>query len=358
MNLPVLSPQFFKDHPPSMEFFQKWQGQFLWKDTILPLYEWDGILFIACNNLPETLPPGINCVFVQAQTEDLKNLWKAYHQDPKSNSSSELLEGLNLPQTPSSSVATDSIEGLDLSQVSGNTQSDSDDFFSQIQSVKTTVQSDSFSIDQLETSSNLTLTEARQNDPTEPEMIEGLVAEKPSQSSQTSQAIQDTQTTQSEVVDLSESTPPAYIETTSSWFTDIFDQLCTHYQKAMILLVDPNQAKPWKWSLNFTHAPGEQSKIELKTPSPFKIAAKTMKSYHGYLPDNPITAAFLKEWNNGQKPEHATLAPIIISDHTVGILLGIGDSSCYTKEHLQLSEKLALSIAQLIQKDPESLKAA
>ena len=48
--LPSLDTQFF-DQPPSPELWAKW-GSFAWAGTFLPIYEWEGTLYIACLEPP------------------------------------------------------------------------------------------------------------------------------------------------------------------------------------------------------------------------------------------------------------------------------------------------------------------
>lgn len=336
MSLPVLSPQFFKDHPPSVDFFQKWESKYPWQDTLLPLYEWNGILYIGCIEQPQSGPAGVNCVFVHAQSEDLSALWKKYSLKSQTSQNFELMDEPLPSEVQSTPPAEEVIEGLDLSQMKVGTTSESDDFFSQMSSHHTTRPSEEVSFDHLNTGST-----PPQEDSNSISLIDI-----------------DSNTPRPSPAPIPSPQPQAYTESPSTWVTDTFDQMCTHYQKAMILLLEQNQAKPWKWSLNFDHGAENIPSIELKSPSPFRIAARTMKPYHGFLPENPITQNFLNEWNKGQKPEHFTLVPIVIADQTVGLLLGLGESNCYTKENLHLCEKLALNIAQLIEQNPQSLKAA
>lgn len=142
------------------------------------------------------------------------------------------------------------------------------------------------------------------------------------------------------------STPDEKLE---GWMEQIFKDLESKFQKSMILLKKGERVRAWKWDHNFGPSSMVSSGISLIRPSPFRIVARTKKPYHGYVVPSDIADKFFGEWNDYITPEHMTIAPILVGDHVIGMLLAIGAKvSGDTKEALSLAEKEANSIAKHI----------
>lgn len=87
MSWPVLSSKFFTDHPPTAILYRLWSNQFPWSESLLPVYEWNGLLYVAAKepdavhaNLGEWPP---NWVLVKADEADLKRTWDSWHAEEK-----------------------------------------------------------------------------------------------------------------------------------------------------------------------------------------------------------------------------------------------------------------------------------
>jgi hypothetical protein len=132
------------------------------------------------------------------------------------------------------------------------------------------------------------------------------------------------------------------------WMEKLFSELGAHYQKSMILLKSGDQVKPWKWDGRFNPATPAVTSVTLLQPSPFRIVHRTHKPFHGYVVPNDLNTKFFAQWNASQTPEHITIAPVMIDDHVIGMLLAIGEKTADTKACLHLTESLANSIASQI----------
>lgn len=76
MNLPILSSKFFDHYSPDLGFFTKWRDIYLWNDQIMPIYEWQDILYVGCVRLPGTLPDtDKKIIFLLCEPEALKKVW-------------------------------------------------------------------------------------------------------------------------------------------------------------------------------------------------------------------------------------------------------------------------------------------
>lgn len=120
-------------------------------------------------------------------------------------------------------------------------------------------------------------------------------------------------------------------------------QMKTQFEKSMILTLDDQetQAMAFAWDENFKDVKDAASSIILNSPSIFNIVSSTQKPFHGYISPNPINESFFADWNNGRVPEHVTIAPILIKEKVVGMLMGFGTKNTYNKISLNLAEKLS-----------------
>lgn len=138
----------------------------------------------------------------------------------------------------------------------------------------------------------------------------------------------------------------------------LFDEMSRSFHKTMILLKDGDQIKPWKWGGKFKKPETMLASYTLAQPSPFRIVLRTQQPYHGYVVSNDINEKFFAQWNDSQMPEHLTIAPVVVDDHLVGMLLGIGPKESNTKAALHLAENLAQKFAKQVKEKPNTLKAA
>ena len=81
--MPILSKNFFEIYKPDTGFFSKWQAFGKWDSVCLPVYEWDGVLFIGCLELPSSdfftefkeKFPQARAVPVMCDSASLKEIW-------------------------------------------------------------------------------------------------------------------------------------------------------------------------------------------------------------------------------------------------------------------------------------------
>lgn len=128
----------------------------------------------------------------------------------------------------------------------------------------------------------------------------------------------------------------------------IFGQMKGVFNHALLLAVGDKDriVKPIAWDRDVHAETAKNIEFNLKKPSIFRTATGTQKPYHGYVVANDLNDSFFESWNSGQLPEHVTLVPVIDGDNVVGLLMGIGAKTCYTKSTLQMTERMCKDIAQ------------
>lgn len=140
-------------------------------------------------------------------------------------------------------------------------------------------------------------------------------------------------------------------------FEKCFKELNYHFEKSLLLLISETQAKALKWSSKIHPSPqATDSSYSLKIPSFLRIAAKTGKSYHGYVVESEFAEKFFEDWNESKIPDHLTVAPVEIEGQVVGLLVSLGEKSADTTLALQLAEKVASDVSQAFTHNPEIFK--
>jgi len=84
--LPVISEKYFQVHKPKAELFKKWQKAYKWSNECLPIAEWDGVLIIACLEIPENYDNANPTSFVLASHEVLDQTWNTYNKSERVSS--------------------------------------------------------------------------------------------------------------------------------------------------------------------------------------------------------------------------------------------------------------------------------
>lgn len=353
MSLPILSRRFFTAHSPTSDLYQKWQESYTWNENIVPVYEWDSILYIGVKE-EQTLHFDFPFVQVICDPLDLKTVWNSFQMssaaqsnedksgDPFAAIESSISYGkLNESGTPSDLLQADS--GEDVANENNHDEEHS-------QMTVEAAQDDApggliSDIPAPKLSFAMPEKPAATPSLTEPAPVEFQNEEK-TQKIEVAVPLKPIAST-TPPASSPQPPPPPVREVTVSQIarsTDTFAQMHNYFQKSMVLKIDGKTVKPWKWDDRFKPA-AKTSDMNLDTPSPFRIVNRTAKPYHGYISPNELNEKFFQEWNNNEIPDHLTLAPVIVDDSVVAMLLGIGDKASDNKLSLQHAEKIAAKLA-------------
>lgn len=351
MSLPVLAPAFLAKYPPSPELFAKYLGQGPWGPNCIPVYEWQGILFIACAD-PELISENTpeNWRYVKSETELLSPIYtelsQRYQQLISEHDVALDLEPkpVSLPETVNSTELIELAESL----------------------------TEPFQSDEIETLEFASEDERRAQSTENPELIPNLIELKsnPDQEPNNAEKIDsavEVESAQDKKIETSEQISQPTIETKKTiqppdfiqddeW-VKIWNGLSGYFQKSMICLLQQNEVIPWKWDPTIISPDTEPQVLSLEIPSPFRIIAKTGRPFHGAPAPNSVTDDFFKKWNSGQYPEHLTGVPLFKNQGLLGFLICWGNQSSASKDSLQVCEAFAKQASQLIKKQIEKSKA-
>jgi hypothetical protein len=317
MSFATLDGTFFKQMRPAKSFFLRHAALYSWSVDCLPVYEWEGLLFVACTN-PEDITPERNWVLVKAQSSDLKTLWNDW-SDKASEDPSELFFNAQeiVTAIPEQPHAPEGLHGFE----------------------------ESLSVPQNSQSFNATSTDPETLDyqskkdlPTAAALPEVLKSDFSAINQQkTNDKNQKTKNT---------------LEKSFEEIDEIFSALSKNYSKIMVLIKEKDTLSPWRWSQTFHHTSLNDSVYDLSMPSPFRIVSRTSLPFHGTPQKSDILDQFVQNWNSGKYPGNLTIAPVMMNDQVIAMLLCFGEPSTFTKSHLLNVNKKSEEIATIFQKIP------
>jgi hypothetical protein len=112
------------------------------------------------------------------------------------------------------------------------------------------------------------------------------------------------------------------------------------YRNLMILKLNGDAVIPFRWDPSYKN-PKSLNFIPLDRPSIFRIAAKTLKPFHGPVFPNDINIEFFANWFGGHTPSYLTIVPLFFERECVGFLLAAADETLDRKDSLHLMETTA-----------------
>lgn len=138
---------------------------------------------------------------------------------------------------------------------------------------------------------------------------------------------------------------PAQLEAAqneSQAFAWAFLQLKSLYSHVMALRTDQQVAHPWLWSSQWSNPEHPIVRANsLEQPSLFRIAARTRRPYHGFVVANDLHKEFFSNWGFSTLPACATAVPILVNNELWGLLLAIGDAKAESADALSAVESIA-----------------
>lgn len=98
--LPCLDSEYFQN-PANRELWMKIQSVANWNAELLPLEEWDGVVFVGCVEPPENIQWSFPVAYVLVNARDLKLHWERLQSEPTKVSMPAInLKNLSTPKPP------------------------------------------------------------------------------------------------------------------------------------------------------------------------------------------------------------------------------------------------------------------
>ena len=382
MSRPLLSDKFFTQIKPPQGFWEKWGHQAPWTEALVPLYEWESVLFVGAplESLTSNPEPkwGFKVVMISASAVELQT----YFTELKALAKPVRIPGSNAPTLTNDGVPADPFAALgDFS--SGEKSSSKIEILADIPEESHENAAPAAEAEEVEELQLLSDEEVRKVTPPisfqDPEAIQFA-----SEATAARSPLPEPITAAAESADIVPPAPPAPkanspqvvsevttpIALTSTKITaatnsgkddpskKFFEQMRIHYQKSMFLKKEGNALVAWRWDDQFQVSKHPDEPISLGIPSPFRIVSRTGKPYHGHIVPGEIQEKFFDEWNQSQLPDFLTISPVLVNDQVIGMLLSLADKHVNLKASLLLSEKVAEDFAKIYAASPQLLVAS
>lgn len=390
--LAALTEQYF-EQTPNVEFWNQIHTVANWSPSLLPLNEWDGVVFVGCVEPPEDVQWSFPVQYILAPADGLQKLWKQLHagakpaveKTPPEKTSREketpasLFEENELPaapiaSTPEPPASFEAMEGLNLDLNSFKLE----DSVEQVSSTGDMPEGFSLSLEPTPPPTPIVMDPLKTTPTSEavssPEPFDALEPVKPEElnlpdplQTPVSSMPMDESVTTSNVTSLNRNVPrhdspeDAMIDvkkapkdlTEAKNENDViawgFNKLKEHYKQSMILLFDGENLRAWKWEKSWApRTPTTFEAFQIEKPSIFRIVKRSKLPYHGHVVPSEANQEFFLSWGLADLPEHVTALPLCIQNEPIGILLCVGEEGGNTQQALSYSERVATRLTETL----------
>lgn len=371
--LAILNDPFFTEQF-SPEIYEKYKNEFNWSAQSLPIFEWDGVVFVACLD-PHQVPSDLETTYrpLLASQQGLKWAWKKVN-----SGSSETLE--SVPSQQQNSAEQNLFDLIDTplsseeepvsSEESASLEGDQNHDFEMPEGL-------SFGSSSPPSSTSPDDDEGIFGLPTQPPPAPSAVklapppppAGGPSASVPVAPPVPKAPprapapplvavAPPPPIVEAPAPTPEtitAYVKKEISTPTQEIEEelmLCfakafQTYRNLMILKVVGDSVIPYRWDPSY-RPPRTMSPIGLAEPSIFRIVTTTEKPFHGSVTTNAVNSQFFESWFGGHQPLWVTIIPLFFDNTLVGLLLAASDDEELDRKS---SLELMLSTAQKVEQN-------
>lgn len=406
--LASLNEEYFSQSP-NHSFWNMIQSVANWSPSLLPLVEWDGVVFVGCVEPPESVKWSFPVCYVLAPAEGLQNFWKQLNSAPRQTSPTpepavptavpapiptplasndtlnmDSLEGLDEPPT-SSPLKMDHLEGLDLNLSSDsksstepsmeglnlNLNGDSGEKPHGLDLNLDAATSESIQIPKSDELTGLNLNNDIQTPPPpEEEFLPDLPDQANLEASQTPPLdVREESVTNSHVTSLNKYVPrhespddalidlkiaPPNITDAQSENEIVawsFKKLKEFFKQSMVLIFEGDDLKAWKWEKAWAPRSKESfEKFSTEEASIFRIVRRSKLPYHGHVVPSDANRQFFLNWGIVNLPEHVTLIPLLLEDQPVGILISMGDQAANTQQALVFAQRVGERLTESLKR--------
>jgi hypothetical protein len=352
MEYGFLKKSFFQANPVTKEFFQPWREAYAWNDVLLPIYQWQEVLFVASSQPTEALkdlkiPGAAKICIVHCEQASLTEIWQNLHTEVPKPAEKEEFSAENLFSVPEP-AALDTSAPLTLSdsETSEESPAAEEESAPETGGLPEGLQMDSLSLK--ETTEVVDFTKPVKTLKPEPTLgSEQLVAD---------HTVLQLPPVPKEDSDLTQA--PVKPNFGPNWVPELFERLNSHFRKSMILLVHSNKAKPWNWNAGLAPAQPNFPEIDLNQLGPFYVVQKTLKPYHGNPPPVESLVQFCQFWNKGAEFQCLSIVPLMSDSKVFGFLMAETEGEGLQLNKLELLEKMAQEIEEHLKANPQLLKAS
>lgn len=360
--LPLLKDEFLA-RPVSHQFWSTIHSVANWSSSMVPLQQWDGVIFIACTEPDLSVKWSFPVQYVLASPEALNRYWNQLHQ---SESHQEKRQEMPEVSQEEPSDLEDIPEGFHLEEKSPSPEALGDlanlmpEGFSINPSTPQEVETSDPQIESIESDAPEGLqalseqTSSLTNPPRQviiPSKPPTPPPQQPTPAAPEAQAEHPSpeappapptaQPTPSKPAPTLEKSPP------KGPHSKLLQRLQEYFDQSMILKLEKNHLIPWEVDENWNLPPNwRQLQVELSEPSVFRIVQRTQLPYHGPVTNSPVNQWFFQQFGQNTLPEHITACPIKgTKGLSMGLILCVGGQKANNPKVLNLVENVTSQVS-------------
>lgn len=396
--LPVVNSAFFKTKADSA-LWKKIESVANWSMAMLPIYEWDGVIFVACVEPHTDIQWSFPVRYVLASAEDLKIYWNALQdepaavapkvapttapkaapitapkaapttapkaaqpaakapappQEPAMPSMADLPELPELPENTNPGVVVDTPEGLNLNlepQIAA--AADAPAGIAEPPPPATDAAPDGMAID---------FDLSAVDKPTGIFEMPADMGGSGSTSTEDAKAAVDSyllkiphhneHTTEETLQDFKSDPSVTRINVPDgNELQTYFEEMRSDFNGSLVLKLADGAFVPFAWDKFWSPQENPVGPTDVTSPSAFRIVYRTKQPYLGHIVDTPVNRAFFSAWGEKELPKRVLIQPLLHNDKLMGALI------CRCKEEPK-NNQILMSGHTHAQKISEMLKGA
>ena len=351
--LAILRSEFFLK-TPNVDLFNKIKSVCNWSRELVPIQEWDGVIFVACSE-PTEVTWSIPVRQVLANPADMEKYWMALTAAPVSIPT---LPPLPKPAEvvmafpPQPSVPVPPLDDLTKTNVANVSKKDADPFAALSEKISNANVTTSAieGLPDLKINVDLNVPEGIASSAAALKVstggLEGLTDTAIFAASSTPAMPDNTFT----AIRPSTGVPPPSKSngTGVGQFAaeGVLKTLSSEFQGTMILKIEGERLDPWAWDSAWNSS--QPNFIDLGGPSAFRVVYRTKMPYLGHIVETPVNSAFFKAWGYETLPDNVLVQPLVQNGQFLGMAIFKCDKQKKESAHLASAEKYSAQLVALL----------
>jgi len=364
--LPVLKKDFFAN-APDHTLFEKLKSIGSWSNEIMPIGEWDGVIYIACTEPNDDISWSFNVCYLLAAPASLEAHWKALNATKPVLAPTVATPSLVTPPLPPMAEITKTAFPV-LPNIA--TPDKKDDPFAAIEmqltqtAVKIPEASAAPALDMPEGFGAVgTFAPAPALDV--PDAFAALAPE--GISHEATPAVNDVVPEGLSLPDMPENTLTAIVpkadvsispapvtsqdlNTMQKMAQEYFKELKSDFVGCMLLSFDGDNLRPIAWDEKWKTTGPNTAFISLSNASAFRVVYRTKMPYLGHVVETPSNSEFFSAWGFTALPENILVQPLSENGQWYGMLLLLADKTKKQSTQLAVAEQVAARLANVMGK--------
>ena len=352
--LAVLKDEFFK-LPANTKLWDQLKSVANWSHEMLPVHEWDGVVFVACVEPNDEIKWSFPVQYVLASADNLNKHWENLNSAepeavaapvivPDMTEAPEVPEVLDIPDGVPAELSAEAAKTPDVPEgITFNFDTNVDEAPAE----------EAASEDDIATNPGDAPIGLSEEPPAAPVLnLENLmpVTDEAPVEEETSPKIPNSPP------------PPSNYDTDASFHevtrvASVLDILKDDFEGSILLTVEGNELKPLVWDSAWKPQGGAKGPENLNDASAFRVAMRTKHPYLGHVVDTPVNKNFFNAWGINEFPEKILVHPVLTGESIIAVVVCICNPAVKNQVLLSAATRHAKEISKMLLDDSQASAA-